>query len=364
MFRIVPWLPLQDQIMSHTLTSERPRVSVVVVTHNSLTYLQTCLTSLYSHHDRSDLEVIVVDNESTDGTVAWVTQFLPEVHLIAVAAPNVADIDRDRGMQRTGLLTAHGFASANNYGLKIARGEYVLLLNPDTIFREASCLLVADYLDQNLTVGAAACQLRNTDGSIQLSCRAFPSIAGLFWKAILVGGALPKRLRPVYYQMRLWQHDSERSVDQPAGAFLMVRRAVLDKVGPLDERFLLYYEDVDWCYRIKSAGWSIMFWPGTSVIHVGGSSTHPIYAAAVRQSHLSMIIYFQKHFGKRAGTEARLLSLLSIPTHTVLWSIRYLILPAQRTWLRSMMGAHLRLLAFETRRLLGLRKHEIAYQSE
>lgn len=340
----------------------RPRVSVVIVSHNSLTHLQTCLISLYAHHDSRELEVILVDNESTDGTAAWMTEHRPEVRLIAITAPVTQGPDRSAALTGAFPLTSCGFAAANNQGLAIARGAYLLLLNPDTTFQEASCQLVADYLDQHPTVGAAACQLRNTDGSIQLSCRAFPSLVGLFWRAVLIGAAFPPRLKPAYYQTRLWSHDSERSVDQPAGAFLMVRRDVLDEVGPLDERFPLYYEDVDWCYRIKSAGWPIMFWPGTSIVHIGGASTHPAYSAAVRQMHLSMIAYFQKHYGRRTATGARLLALLAVPSHTFVWTIRYVFLPAQRKWLRSMIGANLSLLSFEISRVWRARNENAGFE--
>lgn len=329
-----------------------PRVSVVIVTHNSLPYLVTCLTSLYACHDMSQLEVIVVDNESSDGTPAWVAQNRTQVRLISMAG--LATVQTAYAeTKRTTALSRHSFAAANNCGLAAARGEYLLLLNPDTVFREASCHLVADYLDANAVVGAAACQLRNSDGSVQHSCRAFPSLGDLFWRAILVGAVLPLPLRPAYYQTRLWTHDSERPVDQPAGAFLMVRRTVLDKVGPLDERFPLYYEDVDWCYRIRSAGWPIMFWPGTSVMHVGGASTSPLYPAAVRQMHLSLIMYFEKHYGARAASQARLLSLIAIPSHVALWAAQAMIRPADRRRLGSMISAHLRLLTFEMSRVLG-----------
>jgi GT2 family glycosyltransferase len=212
---------------------------------------------------------------------------------------------------------------------------------------------MANYLDKHPAVGAAACQLRNSDGSIQVSCSAFPSLANLFWRAVIVGAVLPSYFKPAYYEMRFWRHDTERSVDQPAGAFLMVRRAVLDQVGPLDERFRLYYEDVDWCYRIKSAGWSIMFWPGTSITHLGGTSTRPIYAAAVRQMHLSLIAYFEKHYGRGAACKARLLSLLAVPPHIILWTLKYVVRPADRRWLRSMIAAHWSLVRFEMSRLLG-----------
>jgi GT2 family glycosyltransferase len=327
-----------------------PRVSVVIVTHNSSTHLARCLTSLYAHHDSSQLEVIVVDNESTDGTAAWVADSHLKTNLIVM--PRLA-AGGNSGATDDLSLSTHSFAAANNQGLTLARGRYLLLLNPDTIFQEPSCSLVADYLDQHPAVGAAACQLLNIDGSIQPSCRAFPTIGGLFWRAILVGGLLPRRLRPAYYQTRLWGHDSERAVDQPAGAFLMVRRTVLDAVGPLDEQFPLYYEDVDWCYRIRSSGWRIMFWPGTSVIHIGGASTRAIYKTAVRQMHLSLVRYFAKHYGAKAADQARALSIFAIPSHIALWVVNYIFRPSDRPSLGLMIDAHLSLLRFEISRLLG-----------
>jgi GT2 family glycosyltransferase len=342
-------LKMSIDVVSPSQHNTLPRVSIVIVTHNSSKYLERCLSSLYSHHDNSQLEVIVVDNESIDGTAASLAHSHPETYLIVM--PQSAIVGNS-GASEDLALSTHSFAAANNQGLALARGRYLVLLNPDTIFHEPTCSLVADYLDAHPTVGAAACQLRNPDGSIQPSCRSFPSIGNLFWTAILIGGAMPPRLRPNNYRMRFWRHDAERSVDQPAGAFLMVRRTVVDQVGPLDEQFRLYYEDVDWCYRIKAAGWPIMFWPGTSIVHIGGGSTHPIYASAVRQMHLSMLIYFRKHYGSRAATEARFLSLVSVLSHTAFWAVKYVIMPTQRQVLTSMIGAHVKLLTFEISRLL------------
>jgi len=177
--RTTSWRTMAD---SETAPAAHPRVSAVIVTHNARSHLKLCLESLYAHHDNTQIEVIVVDNESSDGTAEWMAHHWPETRFLQIEPPPGNDFDTSPGLRGALRPGNPGFAAANNLGLAVAHGDHLLILNPDTIFHEASCLMVADYLDQHPHVGAASCQLLNSDGSIQLSCRAFPTIGSLVWK--------------------------------------------------------------------------------------------------------------------------------------------------------------------------------------
>ncbi len=303
-------------------------LSIVIVNWNGRAYLANCLASIYSRVSAVSLEVIVVDNASRDHSLDGVTEAFPAVRLI-VNDSNV------------------GFARANNQAMRMSHGRYVLLLNPDTVVLGDCLDAMVQLMDSHRDVGAGSCQLLNPDGTIQRSCRTFPSLWTVLWDACLLDGLFPRNSVIGRYHLQGWSHDDEREVDQPAGAFLMVRREVLDTVGLLDERFFVYYEDVDWCYRIKMAGWRIMFWPHPKTMHVGGGLTHSRYTEAVNLIHESMKKYFLKNHGPTAARLAGVIHLAGVGPHLAYWALRCLVSSGERAPMRRMMTAHWRLLANE-----------------
>jgi GT2 family glycosyltransferase len=253
------------------------QLSVVIVSWNTKELLGRCLESLQKELERLDAEVFVVDNNSSDGSAAMVAQEYPWVRLIA----NNENI---------------GFAAANNQAFWLTHGSKILLLNPDAEVKPSAIRTLMQFLDDHPDAAIVAPQLLNSDGSIQRSCRGFPT----FWSmsSELLGLS---RLFPAYsgfgkYKMLDWDHNDEREVDQPEGACLLVRREILDQVGMFDEDYFMLFEEVDWCYRIKQAGWQIWFTPTAQVVHHYGQSIKQAKTAMILSSHEGLYKFWYKHY--------------------------------------------------------------------
>jgi GT2 family glycosyltransferase len=211
-------------------------ISVITVSWNTRDLLRECLRSLVSELDGLDAEVFLIDNASHDGSAEMVRCQFPEIKLVANASNR-------------------GFAAANNQALKTASGEFVLLLNPDTVVHKGAIRTLLQFMQAHPKAGIVAPQLLNTDGTVQRSCRQFPTFLNMSYE--LLGLSRIFANQPIFrqYKMLDWNHDDERQVDQPEGACLLLRKKVIDDVGLLDEGFFMLFEEVDWCYRIKEAGW-------------------------------------------------------------------------------------------------------------
>jgi GT2 family glycosyltransferase len=218
--------------------------------------LRDCLSSVQEGCKGLSAQTIVVDNASEDGSADMVARDFPEVELI-----------------RSG--TNLGFAAGNNLGFQSAEGRHLLLLNSDTLVRGDVLSRSVDYLDSHDEVGAMGCRVLNTDGSVQLTCSMFPSLLN---QALQATG-LWKLRRPRFFGRFLmtdWGRDTERDVEVISGCYLMVRREVLDQVGPLDENFFFFGEETDWCRRIVQHGWRLVFAPIGDIIHHGGGSARKL----------------------------------------------------------------------------------------
>lgn len=253
------------------------RLSVVIVSWNTKDLLRRCLETLKAEIEDIDHEVFVVDNNSSDGSAAMVADEYPWAHLIA-------------------NHTNRGFAAANNQAFKLARGDYVLLLNPDTEVAPGSLHTLMSFLDTHPQAGVVAPQLLNSDGTVQRSCRQFPTFAGMLYELIGLSRMFPNQPRFRQYKMLDWNHDDERQVDQPEGACLMVRRDMMNQVGWLDEGFFMLFEEVDWCYRIKQAGWEIWFTPTAKIVHHYGQSIKQVKARMILSSHRGLYRFWWKHY--------------------------------------------------------------------
>ncbi len=254
-------------------------VSIIIVNWNTKTLLRNCLQSVLSQ-TQAPHEVIVVDNDSHDGSAAMVAALFPSVVLIA---------NRDN----------RGFAAANNQGLAVARGANLLLLNPDTIILDGAIDTMLDWLGQNPKVGCVGCQVIEGPGQIQQTCSAdpdAPALAIVEFGLMRLSGWVPALGRPWY---RDWDRRSAREVDVVSGMFMLVPRAVFAKVGPLDEAFFIYAEEADWCRRIRAAGWTCVFAPVAQIVHLdgGGKSTAQIKPRMHVQMQKSHLIYVSKHGG-------------------------------------------------------------------
>lgn len=259
----------------------RPDLSVIVVNRNTCDLLHACLQSIAVLPDRVSTELILVDNGSTDGSVEMVEDLFPDVHLI-------------RNESNT------GFAYPNNQGLAISRGRHVMLLNSDTEVRPHAFERLVRFMDENSRVGACGPTLYYPDGRLQPSCSTFPSPWVHFCDMLLLDRLFP-RSRHFGNMLTWFDHRRTAAVDQPAGAALVVRREVLESVGALDERFTIYYNDVDWCFRIHRAGWQICFVHDAEIVHHQGVTTRnenrrmQLTAEMLR----NQFDYYRKYFGER-----------------------------------------------------------------
>lgn len=262
-------------------------LTVVVVSWNTRDLLDRSLETLKEDLERTSnssnlvTEVFVVDNDSKDGSAAMVAEKHGWTTLIA----------NDDNL---------GFAKANNQVLRQAKGRYILLLNPDTEVEKGALKTLIDFLEAHPKAGIVAPQLLNSDGSIQRSCRQFPTFTGMLFELIGLSKLFPKgsKMGTTFraYKMLDWEHDDEREVDQPEGACLLLRREVLEEVGLLDEGYFMLFEEVDWCYRIKKAGWQIWFTPKARVMHHYGQSIKQVKARMILSSHRGLYRFWRKHY--------------------------------------------------------------------
>ncbi len=260
--------------------SEVPDLSVVVINLNGKGLLRDCLESLRGAAPRHRLETIVVDNGSTDGSPQMVREDFPE----AVLVENEENL---------------GFTRANNQGIERARGRYVMLLNNDTRVLPGAFSEAVEYLDEHRSTGVAGLKLLNEDGSLQLSCRRFPSFSqALFNRYSLLTQLFPNNRFSREYLMTDIQHDRIQEVDWVSGACLVIRRDLLEEIGPLDERFFMYSEDVDYCYRAWQSGWRVVYLPFAQVYHLIGQDTKKVKFKLTYERHRSMYKFYKKHYSR------------------------------------------------------------------
>ena len=260
-------------------TEISPAVSVIIVNWNTQALLRNCLASV-TEQTKSAHEIIVIDNASRDGSAEMVAREFPAVRLIA-------------------NQNNRGFAGGNNQGLRIARGANLLLLNPDTIVLDGAIDKMLAWLARNPDVGGVGCQVLERPDKIQKTCFADPNpvnVAIIELGLMRLSPWLPRLGRPWYVG---WDRQSQRDVDVVSGMFLLVPRAVMDKVGLLDEAFFIYAEEADWCRRIRRAGWRCVFAPVAQIIHLdgGSKSTDQIRSKMFIQLQKSHLIYARKHHG-------------------------------------------------------------------
>jgi GT2 family glycosyltransferase len=259
-------------------------LTIIIVSWNTRELLDKCLDSLRSEVmsqslGPSNVEVFVVDNRSQDGSADMVA-------------------DRHAWVKLITNEENRGFAAANNQALSIAKSPYVLLLNPDTEVGQGTLGTLIQFLNEHPRAGIVAPQLLNSDGSVQRSCRKFPTFAGMSFELLGFSRIMPSVSRFREYKMLDWNHDEERQVDQPEGACLLIRKCLLDQIGLFDEGFFMLFEEVDLCYRAKEAGWEIWFTPKAKVIHHYGQSIKQVKAKMILSSHRGLYRFWFKHYRK------------------------------------------------------------------
>jgi len=255
-------------------------LSVIIVNYNVRQFLENALHSIRRAMADIDGEIFVVDNASTDGSAAMVRAKFPDVHLL----------ENNENL---------GFARANNLAINRARGRFLLLINPDTIVQETTFHEMLQFLRSRPDVGLAGCKVLNPDGTFQLACRrSFPTPWVAFTKIFGLSALFPRTRLFGKYNLTYLSPDETYPVDAVSGSFMMITRAAYDRIGGLDESFFMYGEDLDWCYRVKEAGFGVYYVHATSIIHFKGESTRRSEIDEIRMFYSAMELFVEKHFGR------------------------------------------------------------------
>lgn len=275
-------------------------ISVIIVNWNTLTLLRDCISSIYEHADSISCEIIVVDNASSDGSR----------EMVKAEFPNVCLLENTRN---------HGFAHANNQGISIARGRYLLLLNSDTRLLDNALEKVVAFADQNPDAAVVGCRVLNPDRTLQPTCFMFPSMLNMILSFTYLYKLFAKSRLFGRERMTWWNRDDVRPVDVVTGCFMLVRRHAVEEVGMMDDRFFMYAEETDWCYRFKQAGWNVLFTPQAEIIHHGGQSSRNMRPEMLIEMRLSILKFIMKHKGRLQHAIASVLILLFVAMRLPVW---------------------------------------------
>ena len=289
------------------------KLSIIIVTYNVKYYLEQCLTSVERALAGIEGEVTVVDNHSSDGSLAY----------LKPRFPHVTFIESNHNL---------GFARANNIAIRQSRGEYVLMLNPDTIVGEQTLKEVMAFMDSHPKAGAAGVQMLKANGEkANESRRGLPTPMTAFYKMTGLCARYPRHKRLGHYYMGYLPWDEPGQIEVISGAFLMVRKSVLDKVGLLDEDYFMYGEDIDLSYRILKGGYENWYVPAR-ILHYKGESTQKSSFRYVHVFYEAMLIFIRKHYG-------HLGFLLGIPIRVAVYAKAAMALVSmQMHKMRRMMG--------------------------
>jgi N-acetylglucosaminyl-diphospho-decaprenol L-rhamnosyltransferase len=281
------------------MPAETPDVSIILVSWNTRDLLLNCLQSLPAAVGDLRADVWVVDNGSTDGSVAAVHKHFPLVQLIQ-------------------NKSNPGFAAANNQAIAASAGRYALLLNSDTIAEPASIKQLVRFADTHPRAGIVGAQLLNPDRSFQASYANFPSLHS---ELLSVTGVGP-RLFGYWYPSYGPRHSGiTRRVDWVQGACMLARKASIKQAGLMDEQYFMYNEEIDWCLQMWKAGWEVWYLPAARITHYGGQSTRQVGHAMVQALYRSKVRFFRKHYGQ---TSAIALQSAFVAVLRVKWLIRTL----------------------------------------
>jgi GT2 family glycosyltransferase len=269
------------------------KLSIVIISWNDLKDIGPCIESVFSETAPPDFEVIVTDNGSTDGSVQFIRGRFPKVRLVE----NGANI---------------GYGAGNNRGFEVAQGDYVLILNPDTIIRDRAIDKLVAYADQHPETGAFGCRVLNADGSYQHSAYPLPTVGSFLVAALylrFLGRLSDAFVGDTYVN---WQGTQEREIGFQAGCCVLIQRQLLLSLNGFDEQLFHQFEDADLCFRVWKAGRPIRFFPGAEITHIGGQNRGRYPVSVILETHRSRYRFFYKHYGASATRRIRYVTLISI----------------------------------------------------
>lgn len=278
-------------------------LSIIICNYNTEELLKKTLSSIYRNTKNISFEIIVVDDASKDGSVEMVKRKFPEVRILK----NIKNL---------------GYSKSSNIGTKLSKGRYILHLNSDVIFTKNSSMdLILKFMDDNPNIGISGCKIIKHDGSLDLPCRhSLPTIKNSFFQMFSLYKIFPKIKSTNYYMT--YMSDNKIAKVGGLGAFMLIREKVVKEIRYLDERFFIYCEDTDYCYRAIKAGWDIYYFPKIQVKHMHGGTTSKFKLKALLLFHKGIFLYYNKHYSNQnfflinlfvyAGILARLVLFMSI----------------------------------------------------
>ncbi|SMG46799.1 glycosyltransferase family 2 protein [Paenibacillus aquistagni] len=256
-------------------------ISIIIVNYNTKDLTKKCMESIFCSATNYQFEVILIDNASHDGSINLFRNFDFDIRLV----------ENDRNL---------GFSKANNQGMRVARGRYILLLNSDTVVQPDTLDIMIQFMDDHPEVGASGCKVVLPDGTLDKACkRGFPTPSATFYYVSGLSRLFSHNPRINAYHCGDINEDQPSPIDCLVGAFMMVRREVIDEVGVLDEDFFMYGEDVDWCYRIQQAGWVNYYYPKTHIIHFKRASSQNKPYKITYEFHRAIYVLYNKHYKKQ-----------------------------------------------------------------
>jgi len=270
------------------------KLSIIIVNYNVKHFLQQCLQSVQKAKKNISIEIIVIDNNSVDNSVEMLKENFPKIKLIT-------------------NKKNQGFSKANNQGIKQSKGEYILLLNPDTVVEENIFKKTLNFLEENPQVGALGVKMFNGKGEfLPESKRSLPTPISAFYKIFGLSNLFPKSKKFGEYHLKYLDKNKNHEVDVLSGAFFMTRKSILEEINFLDERFFMYGEDIDLSYRIQKKGYKNIYFSETSIIHYKGESTKKTSINYIITFYKAMILFVKKHYSKKKGNPLILLINLAI----------------------------------------------------
>ena len=282
------------------------KLSIVIVCWNDLKTISECLKSIYAQTKGIDFEVIISDNGSTDGSLPHIRQNFPKARVIE----NRANL---------------GYGKGNNVGIEIAQGQYILLLNPDTIIRDHAFEKLVAFADQHPEAGGYGCRVLNPDGSFQNPARPLPTVFGLLIAALglrWLGRFSTLFLSDVYPG---WEGTTELAIGSQCGCCILVRGDLLKRLRGFDERFFWNFDETDLCCRVWKSGFSILFCPRAEIVHLGKQSITNFPIRYALEDQRSLYRYFDKHHGRKSLSRIRKVALLNFGLRRIGYSALNLI---------------------------------------
>ncbi len=276
------------------MQDDKIKISVIIVNYNVKSFLEQALLSLRRALKNIPAEIFVVDNASIDGSAAMIRQRFKEVQLI----------ENDKNL---------GFSAANNQAIQKAGGDFIALLNPDTVVQEDTFVKLLQFFDENEQASMATCKILNPDGSFSVDCRhSVPTPLTAFWKLIGFSSLFPKNKIFGKYNLTYLDENETYQVEAISGSFMMMRKEVVDQIGLLDETFFMYCEDIDYCHRINQSGGQIYYVPDSQIIHYKGESTKKNNLDYVITFNRSLYQFYKKHYQQKYVFPFKLLIILGI----------------------------------------------------